>query len=169
MIYHWFLLSLLLATSAHALDEINLNVGEIENTGWKLKGVVLTARDLSLDKPEISLKIQEIKLAALKQPLKNLALSCNRLEYQPDKISCAQGNLQTDNNLLEKTDSILIVNYDLKQKNLNVELKQVTLAQGKIQAKITTTPTHWQADIAIQKLVLDALVKKIPAFYRQST
>jgi len=164
MIYHWFLLSLLLATSAHALDEINLNVGEIESEGWKLKGAVLTARDLSLDKPEISLKIQEIKLATLKQPLKNLTLSCNRLEYQPDKISCAQGNLQTDNNLLEKSDSILIVNYDLKQKNLNVELKQVTLAQGKIQAKITTTPTHWQADIAIQKLVLDALVKKIQHF-----
>jgi len=164
MIYRWFLLSLLLTTPVHALDEMALNLGEVESEGWKLKGVVLTVRDLSQDKPEINLKIQEAILTALKQPLKNLNLSCSRLEYQSDKISCAQGNLQTDNTLLEKSDSILIFNYDLKQKNMSVELKQFALAQGKIQAKIITTPAHWQADITTQKLVLDSLAKKIQHF-----
>lgn len=159
-----FSILLLFPLSTLAVDEITLTLNNFEGEGWKLKGVTLSAQALSQDKPKIELKIQEIILNSLKQPLKNLSVSCAQLEYQPDKISCAQGNLQTDNNLLEKSNSILIFNYDLKQNIMNLEFKQFALAQGQLQAKVSTAPSHWEATFSTEKLVLEALEKKIQHF-----
>ncbi len=159
-----FSILLLFPLAVLAIDEMTLTLNNFEGEGWKLKGVTLSAQALSQDKPKLELKIQEVILNSLKQPLKNLSVSCAQLEYQPDKISCAQGNLQTDNTLLEKSNSILIFNYDLKQNIMNLEFKQFALAQGQLQAKVNTTSTAWEATINTEKLVLEALEKKIQHF-----
>ncbi|MEZ5670847.1 MAG: hypothetical protein R3E08_00050 [Thiotrichaceae bacterium] len=152
MISRWFLLLLLSTNVVYALDEINVELGTLQGEGWTLNGVVFTVRNLSQDQPELTLKIQEIGLTVLKHPLQNVTLSCSQLNYQSDKISCAQGNLLTDDTLLDKSKSTLIISYDFKQKNANVEFKQFALAQGKLDAKIISTPTHWQANIKTEKV-----------------
>ncbi|WP_177420072.1 hypothetical protein [endosymbiont of Lamellibrachia barhami] len=140
-----FLLSAIF--SALAVDQLTLSIEKIDGATWQAEHIDLQLEWFPSSKSAYRLEIGKIQLPQLAEPIENLTLDCLRGLVTDQSIQCDNGKLHVTGLKLDKPDMQVHFRLDLDTLNLQAGLKQIAVARGKLDLKLSTGKNRWKIDL----------------------
>lgn len=138
-----------------------LTLGSVTGTGWQAENVSIHLSLLSTRKVALRLKLDALTLAVLKEPLRDLSLHCQQMQYTVEQVACTHAQLHVGDTFLDKPDITLSFKYNLSQQSIELDIQTIVLATGQIKVKASSEPTGWQASLHIRHLNLGILRNRL--------
>ncbi len=148
--------------SALAVDQLTLSIEKIDGATWQAEHIDLQLEWFPSSKSAYRLKIGRIQLPQLAAPLENLTLDCLRGLVTDQSIQCDNGKLHLTGLKLDKPEMQVRFRLDLDTLNLQAGLKQIAVARGKLDLKLSTGKNRWKIDLQGKKIDIQALIKWLP-------
>ncbi len=110
----------------------------------------------------LKFKIAELNIS--QQNFKNIKVECKNLQYTPQLISCHNGYLHVNSDLIDKPIIKLSFSYHLKTQQLKFNIKQLAIADGEVNIQAQSTNNNWQAKLNIHNIEFHQLLNIIQKF-----
>ncbi|MCU7798467.1 MAG: hypothetical protein KZQ75_15180 [Candidatus Thiodiazotropha sp. (ex Myrtea spinifera)] len=153
---------LLLFRLAAAIDQLNLNIGTLSSSAWRIEQLHFT---LDWDSPTDTgyrLEIGRLELSALNQSFDNVVVDCRRGELGQRFISCEEGEIQLPHPLLDRSAMALSFKMDRDSGVLTGKLRRIATADGLVNMSFTFNAGDWHLRIHGQALQLETLLAQWP-------
>ncbi|MFU8788361.1 MAG: C4-dicarboxylate ABC transporter, partial [Methylobacter sp.] len=131
-----------IAYSAHALDSLSLNVGNMAGVQWQLQGVNIGLTDLMQSPQQLALTIAKLSLAKPFDDLNLIAIRCTDFTWQNQALNCKQGRATVRSKRWQSPSTDF--SFQVTPQRSSFTLSDLRLAGGRIKITGEEQGERWQ-------------------------
>ena len=139
--------ALLLPARGLAVDTLGLVLGSLEGQGWRADGIELHLNLQASDEIGFRIRIAEIHVAELSDPLRDLEIRCPQGHLDGSRLSCEDGRLHLVHPLLEEPEMGLSFAWDNASDRFEVQLRELAAVGGKSLIVVRGDRRHWAVSL----------------------
>lgn len=158
-----------------AIDQAGLTLENISNETLRAEGIAIQL-SLAGGGPGAILQIAHLEHRALKQPLRNIRVTCPGFVLEPTRIRCGRATIAGEFPILGSTRFEAVVTYELASGTLNLDIEDLPLGSGSVDSSIHLQGDHWEIAAQLERVPLGPLLQlaalttiDLPAFMATGT
>jgi hypothetical protein len=151
--------------TATALDDMTLNLGTVDSSGWKLQGIRIALSDIANDPQKLTLNIDKLSLPKPFDDLNLLNVHCSSFTWRNKELLCTQGHAAMHSKLWQS--SAADFSFHIGEQHSSLTLTGLQLADGKISIAAEERGNQWRIQLNARTMNAEAIQKllRIPALF----
>jgi len=150
-------LLLLAVIPVFAVDLLNLELGQIEGPDWQAESVTVSVDWQATADAAFRLSAKNLIHPALPSPVEQVVIDCRAGVISDHEIRCREGMLQLQHPALDRPDIPLSFDLQLESQTLDLELRQIHLAEGDLSIQLHSAAEGWRLQAKGQGLDISKL------------
>ncbi|MEQ1529582.1 MAG: C4-dicarboxylate ABC transporter [Methylococcales bacterium] len=159
--YYSLLFLLSLPFAAHALDNVVLRMKSLQAQDWRLEDISVALTDIKLDKQQLTLTIDSLRLPKPFDDVRLLNIRCSDFSWQNQELICKQGRAELHSKRWQSPAANF--SFHIKENDNVLTLTDVRVAGGRINLQATEQSAGWQLQVHAKGLQLSLLGQLIGA------
>ena len=139
------LLLLLHSTTAQALDNISLTMGQLEAEAWQLQGVRIALTGLSENSQQLGLSIDKLTLPEPYDLLSFVNIQCPKFLFEPERIVCQQGKAELRSPWLDSPATS--ISFQFSENKSQIKLDNLKISGGTVFLTAELQQGQWQVQL----------------------
>lgn len=148
---------LLLSSAVSAIDRVQLDLGVIENSEWKLTDARLSVDWSSPGQSVLNVEIPRIDVG--NRTINELTLVCDTFEWLQNEISCQRGLLSFSSPWVNADAIPATFSYKPDSGQLGLSISDLPLATGRLGLSVRYRKDDWTTGVSLKRMELAALAK----------
>jgi hypothetical protein len=146
--------ALLVATNVRAIDVLNIDLNAVSGAGWSAHGIDLR---FSLRSQQLEVRIDEVKVTQLTEPLRAIHVQCPTVEITSTTIDCAAAQVTASVPGLGLQRFIAEVSYGRRDESIVVQADGLKIGEAEMSLRVASRQEDWDIAASLQSVPLNAL------------
>lgn len=146
-----------------ALQRGNLSIEQLNGAGWSAEQLQI-ALQITAQPIRAQIKASTAVLTGMTEPIRDLVIDCLDVQLLADHFACAQARISGTFPFLGKQQWLGDASYSRNDGSIQLNLHELTFADGKGQLQIQLHDTQWRAKLGLQNADITKLLQLAQRF-----